>query len=145
MPIPPAAVSYAILAGMKYLLLACCLLLAPNVYAQDTPTATVPVSVPYRYCALVVADDRYLNAASRLYLDYAQGAPGAVAEPEMVEMAKNIRQSSNVIDILNYLGRHGWEWLSTTTVQSGGHKSSINDREYYTENETRYFFRRRTP
>lgn len=130
---------------MKHLLLACCLVLALNAHAQDNPTAAAPVSAPYRYCALVVSDDRYLNSASRPYLDYGQGAPGAVADPEMVEMAKNIRQSGNVIDILNYLGRHGWEWLSTTTVQSGGRKSSLNDREYYTENETRYFFRRRTP
>lgn len=130
---------------MKHLLLVCCLLLAPNVYAQSAATATTPVSVPYRYCALVVSDDRYLNSISRPYLDYGQGAPGAVADPEMVEMAKNIRQSSHVIDILNYLGRHGWEWLSTTTVPGGGRKSSINEREYYTENETRYFFRRRTP
>jgi len=130
---------------MKHLLLACCLVLALNAHAQLAAPATAPVSAPYRYCALVVQDDRHLNSTSRPYLDYGQGAPGTVADPEMVEMAKNIRQSSNVIDILNYLGRHGWEWLSTTTVQGGGRKSSLNDSEYYTENETRYFLRRRTP
>ncbi|TFZ67544.1 hypothetical protein E4631_06075 [Hymenobacter sp. UV11] len=129
---------------MKYLLIACCLSLAPRVYAQSAPTTTAPVSAPSRYCALVVADDRYFNS-SRARLEYGQPAPGEVADPEMAEMAKTIHQSGSIIDICNYLGRHGWEWLSTTTVQTGGRKSSLNDMEYFVENETRYFFRRRTP
>lgn len=129
---------------MKHLLLAYCLLLAPSIYAQSAATATVPVSVAYRYCALVVVDSRF-SSPEKLYLDYGQGAPGAVADPEMAEMAKNIQQSTHVIDVLNYLGRHGWEWLSTTTVQTRQNKSSLDGYITYIENETRYFFRRRTP
>lgn len=129
---------------MNYLLLAYCLLLAPNVYAQSVPATTTQGSVPYRYCALVVTDSRF-SSPEQLYLDYGQRAPGAVADPEMAEMAKNIQQSTHVIDILNYLGRHGWEWLTTTTVQTRQNKSSLDGYTTYLENETRYFFRRRTP
>jgi hypothetical protein len=128
---------------MKHLLLACCLLITTTSYAQhiDPPA---PVANPYRYCALVVSDGR-LSSPERVYLDYGQAAPGTVADPEMAEMAKNIQQSTHVIDILNYLGRHGWEWLTTTTVQTRQNKSSLDSYTTYIENETRYFFRRRTP
>ncbi len=124
---------------MKYLLVACWLFVASVAHAQS---AAAPA--PYRYCALVVAEDRF-SSPERIYLDYGQSAPGAVADPEMADMAKNIQQSTHVIDILNYLSRHGWEWLSTTTVQTRQNKSSLDNYTTYIENETRYFFRCRTP
>lgn len=141
MPTPSGSRPYLILSSMKYLLLICSLLLAGLVHGQAVSTT---VATPYRYCALVV-DDRHFSSPGRVYLDYGQSAPNAVGDAEMAEMAKNIQQSKLVIDILNYLGRHGWEWLTTTTVQTRGHKSSINDLESDIDNETRYFFRRRTP
>lgn len=128
---------------MKHLLVAGWLLVAAATRAQS-PAPPAPVAAPYRYCALVVSDG-YLAAPQRVYLDYGQSAPGAAADPEMAEMAKNIRQSTHIVDILNYLGRHGWEWLTTTTVQTRQNKSSIDSYPAYIENETRYFSRRRTP
>lgn len=72
---------------MKWFLLAAGLLGTTATYAQTAPTTEAVAT--YRYCALIVSD-RYFNAPDRPYLDYGQAAPGAVADPEMAEMAKNI-------------------------------------------------------
>lgn len=128
---------------MKHLLFGCWLLL-PTVSRAQSAAPSTAVAAPYRYCALVVTDGHF-SSPERIYLDYGQAAPGSVADPEMAEMAKNIQQSTHVIDILNYLGRHGWEWLNTTTVQTKQNKSGLDSYTTYIENETRYFFHRRTP
>lgn len=128
---------------MKRLLLAACLLGPAAAHAQTTPTTEAAVT--YRYCALLV-DDRFFTSPGRLYLDYGQGAPGAVDDPEMAEMAKNIRQSRAVIDVLNYLGRHKWELVSVMPVQTKERlPTGQYEHEVSIETETRYFFRRRTP
>ena len=126
---------------MNYLLLTICLLCAVGANAQAS--LSVPVTSPYRYCAVVV-DDRFFFSPDRVQLDYGQAAPGAVVDPEMTEMAKNIRASRSIIDVLNYLGRHGWELFNVTTVQTQGRRSSL-DNTSYLDSETRYLLRRRTP
>ncbi|MVN76068.1 hypothetical protein GO988_07000 [Hymenobacter sp. HMF4947] len=127
---------------MKYLPLILCLLCAVDAKAQASPSALV--TTPYRYCALVV-DDRLFSVPDRVQLDYGQSAPGAVADPEMAEMAKSIRASHSIIDVLNYLGRHGWELFNVTTVQTQGRRSSLDNATSYVDSETRYLLRRRTP
>ncbi|RZK28272.1 MAG: hypothetical protein EOO63_11645 [Hymenobacter sp.] len=127
---------------MKRLLLALFLLWAGAVRAQNASPALA--ASPYRYCALVVGDRLFLSP-DRLQLDYGQGAPGAVADPELADMAKNIRASASVIDALNYLSRHNWEFVNVTTVQTQLRKSSLDDATSYVESETRYLLRRRTP
>jgi hypothetical protein len=133
----------AILASMKHLLLAFFMLCVASAHAQHTTTPVLTTSA-YRYCALVVAD-RLFASPDRLQLDYGQSAPGAVADQEMAEMAKNIRASASVIDVLNYLSRHNWELINVTTVQTQTQKSSIDLTTAYVESETRYLLRRRTP
>ncbi|AMR26764.1 hypothetical protein A0257_06330 [Hymenobacter psoromatis] len=128
---------------MKLFLFAALLLNAPVAWAQTAPAApptTAPA--PYRYCALVV-DDRYFSIPDRLALDYGQGAPGALPDPEMAEMATNIRGSRSVIDALNYLTRHGWELVQVTTVPSET-TGSGTDYRHYVSSETRYLLRRRS-
>ncbi|MVN78103.1 hypothetical protein GO988_17375 [Hymenobacter sp. HMF4947] len=127
---------------MKYLLLILCLLCAVGANAQASPSARV--TPPYHYCALVV-DDRRFSSPDRLQLDYGQSAPGAIADLEMTEMAQNIRASHSVIDVLNYLARHGWELFNVTTVQTQGRRSSLDNTTSYVDSETRYLLRRRTP
>jgi hypothetical protein len=127
---------------MKHLLLTILLLWAVNANAQIAPSPQVTSS--YRYCALVV-NDRLLSFPDRVQLDYGQSAPGAVADPEMAEMAKNIRVSHSIIDVLNYLGRHGWELFNVTTVQTQGSRSSLDNTTSYIDSETRYLLRRHTP
>ena len=126
---------------MKNLLLGLALLGPAAGRAQTPAPAPALVVAPYRYCALVV-DERYFGAPERLQLDYGQAAPGAVADPEMAEMAVNIRTSRSVIDVLNYLSRHGWEVLAVTTFPS---RSSTSDSHitHVTDAETRYLLRRR--
>ena len=128
---------------MKHLLLALLLLLlTPVARAQTAPTPARPVV--YRYCALVVAEGRF-SFPDGLQLDYGQAAPGAVADPEMAEMAKNIGGSRSVIDVLNYLSRHGWELLNVNTVQTRGRKSSLDAYTSYIDSETRYLLRQPKP
>jgi hypothetical protein len=123
-------------ARMKYLL--CALLLGTLlVPAHAQVAAPVATAYPYRYAVLVV-DDRYFSSRNRLSLDYGQNVKGAVVEPEMVDMAKNISGSSSVIDALNYLARHGWELLNVTNVP--GDASGTTSR--YIDSETRYLHRR---
>jgi hypothetical protein len=71
-------------------------------------------------------DDRLFSNPNRLVLDYGQSVPGAVAGAEMTEMAKNIRSSRNVIDVRDYLSRHGWELFTVTTVQTGEQRFSLD-------------------
>ncbi|MGI4871681.1 MAG: hypothetical protein ACRYFX_10935 [Janthinobacterium lividum] len=127
---------------MKYLLLAALLRCAAVAQAQASPA--VPALAPYRYCSLVV-DDRRFSFPGDLQLDYGQAAPGAVADPEMAEMASNISKSHSIIDVLNYLSRHGWELLNVNTVQAKASTSSLNSSSTYIESETHYLLRRRTP
>lgn len=61
----------------------------------------------------------------------------------MAEMAKSIQASRSIIDVLNYLSRHGWELFNVTTVQTDGHKSSLDASNSYIDSETRYLLRRR--
>ena len=130
---------------MKYLVLVGCLLGAVSGRAQVAVVASAaPATVPYRYCALLV-QDRLFSSPDRLQLDYGQAAPGAVADPEMAEMAKNIQASRSVIDVLNYLARHRWELFNVTTVQTQGNRSSLDTTTSYVFSETRYLLRRRTP
>lgn len=127
---------------MKYLLLALFLSGVGSAHAQS-PSPPLAIS-PYRYCALVVAD-RVFASPDQLRLDYGQAAPNAVADPEMAEMAQNIRASTSVIDVLNYLSRHNWELVNVTTVQTQTRRSSLDAATNYVESETRYLLRRRTP
>ena len=106
--------------------------------SQAQSATPVTTAFPYRY-AVLVADDRYFSARNRLTLDYGQGVEGAIAEPEMAEMATNIRGSTSAIDALNYLARHGWELLSVTNVPSEGSSPATR----YIDSETRYLHRRR--
>ena len=122
---------------MKYLLFAL-LLLTAWVPAHAQTTAPPAATAPYRYCVLI-ADDRYFSARNRLGLDYGQGVKGALAEPEMAEMAKNINGSTSVVDALNDLSRHGWELLTVTNVPSDASGTSTQ----YITSETRYLHRRR--
>ncbi|RZK87869.1 MAG: hypothetical protein EOO62_38525 [Hymenobacter sp.] len=126
---------------LKCLLLS--LLLFPLIsIAQGVAPAAALVSAatPYRYCALVVDDSRFV-VSNRLLLDYGQRVKDAPAEPEMAEIAKNISGSTSVIDALNYLSRHGWELLSVTNVpyEISGTSSQ------FLISETRYLLRRRVP
>ena len=129
---------------MKYLVLVICLLGAVHGHAQSTGAAVIPAAAPYRYCALLV-QDRLFSSPDRLQLDYGQAAPGAVADPEMAEMAKNIQASRSVIDVLNYLARHQWELFNVTTVQNQANRSGLDNTTSYVFSETRYLLRRRTP
>ncbi|WP_460583503.1 hypothetical protein [Hymenobacter arcticus] len=124
---------------MKHLLLAL-LLSLPWLPAQAQEAVPTASAFPYRY-AVLVANDRYFSARNRLALDYGQAVKGAVAEPEMAEMAKNINGSTSVVDALNYLARHGWELLSTTNVPGDASGSTSQ----YISSETRYLHRRRLP
>lgn len=127
---------------MKPLLLASCLLLTATAARAQSVPPVAAATFPYRYCALVVKD-RLFSLPDRLQLDYGQAAPGAVADPEMAEMATHIKASRDVIDVLNYLARHGWELLNVTTLQTDGHKSSLDAYTSYVDSETRYLLRRR--
>jgi hypothetical protein len=120
---------------MKWLLLALCLLGSVSVQAQQA--AANSEATPYRYCALIVVE-RYFSNPSRIYLDYGQDAPGAVADPEMAEMAQNISKSTFIIDVLNYLSRHQWEVFAVTNVPSSTTSTFI-------DSQTRYLLRRRKP
>lgn len=123
---------------MKYLFLGV-LLFAISLTAQAQNTTPTAAAMPYRY-AMLVADDRYFSANNSLSLDYGQGVKGAPADPEMAEMAKNIRGSTSVIDALNYLSRHGWELLNVTNVASD---ASGGTGTQYITSQTRYLHRRR--
>lgn len=122
---------------MKWLLLAFCLLGSASMQAQQTPVPNG--TAPYRYCALVVNDYRF-SGPNQLYLDYGQGAPGAVADPEMAEMTQNTSKSQSIIDILNYLSRHQWELFTVTNVPG-----RISSGSNYVDSQTRYLLRRRLP
>ncbi len=134
---------------MKLLLVAPLLIIllpgTPVAWAQNAPALPPPASAtgaaPYRYCALV-AGGTYFLRPTPLALDYGQSAPGALAEPEMAEMAKNISSSRSVIDALNYLSRHGWELLNVTNVQSTIDGSGTSN-YHNIDSETRYLLRRR--
>lgn len=128
---------------MKWLLLSTFLLGTAAARAQTTPPAAGEQPATYRYCVLIV-EGKYFSVPESSRLDYGQSLPGAPVDVEMQQLLASLK-SSSIVGILNALGQHHWELVSTQMVPTEVRKSSLNDRETFLELETRYVFRRRLP
>jgi hypothetical protein len=128
---------------MKWALLLTSLLGAAAARAQTTPLPTGEQPATYRYCVLIV-DGKYFSSPESPRLDYGQALPGAPADVEMQQLLASLK-SASIVGILNVLGQHHWELVSTLMVPTEARKSGFNDRETFLELETRYVFRRRIP
>lgn len=128
---------------MKWFLLSTFLLGTIAVRAQTTPPVASEQPATYRYCVLIV-EGKYFSIPESPRLDYGQSLPGASIDVEMQQMLASLK-SSSIVGILNALGQHHWELVSTLLVPTEVRKSSLSDQETFLELETRYVFRRRIP
>lgn len=105
----------------SYIVLATGLLLAVGAQAQRTTTPP-----QYQFCIL------YEGPNSKWTLDYEHGVSAPNQEADLTQQAQAVKSLSEV-QALNYLGRHGWEFVSTSTRTSG---------ERYISTSTQYLWRR---
>lgn len=113
--------------GMKYLLLAAGLLLAPGARAQSSLPPATTQAVHYQYCLLTKNGNTW-------QLDYGQDAKPAVADAGLREDNAAVAKFKSEVATLNYLDGRGWEYVNSTSY-SGTTYSGRTD----------YLLRRRLP
>jgi hypothetical protein len=101
---------------MKKYLLCCWLTAAPLLpaVAQTAPADRPAAAV--QYCTLVASGTSFASLTFRL--DYGQGGAqylGISAEQARADKAR-LNELFSVADVLNYLGRQGWECMAVTTL-----------------------------